>query len=150
MAVINNWDLKDLNNAVYQITGDHPEQRYIVSDLGSSFGSPGLNWERKGSLKAYQNSKMISRVSMEFIDFHVPATPKADTFVDIPELTRRLSLRWLGRHIPISDARWMGHLLAQLSPEQIRDAFRAANYSSQDVEDFAVVVEQRIAELARL
>lgn len=150
MAVINNWDLKDSNNSVYQIQGDHPEQVYVVSDLGSSFGSPGLNWERKGSFKAYRNSKMISRASAEFIDFRVPARPKADTFVDLPELTKRLNLRWLGEHIPIADVRWMAHLLAQLSSQQIRDAFRAANYSPEEVEAFATVVEARIAELRQL
>ena len=150
MAVINNWDLKDSNNSIYQVQGDSPEQIYVVSDLGSSFGSPGLNWERKGSLKAYRNSKMISRASAGFIDFHVPATPKADTFVNLPELSKRLSLRWLGEHIPTADARWMAHLLAQLSPQQIRDAFRAANYSPEEVEAFTSVVQERIAELGRL
>ncbi len=150
MAAINNWDLKDSNNSVYQILGNSPEQHYVVTDLGSSFGSPGLNWERKGSLKAYQNSKMISHVSTEFIDFRAPARPKSDTFVDVPELTRRLSLRWIGQHIPVADARWMGHLLAQLSHGQIRDAFRAANYSPQEIEAFAGVLEERIAQLDKL
>jgi len=150
MAVINNWDLKDSNNSIYQVRGDHPQQLYTVSDLGSSFGSPGLNWERKGSLKAYAGSKMIRRVSLEFIDFHVPARPKMDTFVNVPELTKRLGLLWLGERIPIEDVRWVGHLLAQLSPEQIRDAFRAAGYSAEEVESFSSVLEQRIAELGKL
>jgi hypothetical protein len=40
MAVINNWDLKDENNAVYQVNGaDGPRQLYLVSDLGASFGT---------------------------------------------------------------------------------------------------------------
>jgi hypothetical protein len=46
--------------------------------------------------------------------------------------------------------RWIAHLLAQLSPDQIRDAFRAANYSPQEVEAYSSVVEQRIAELGHL
>jgi hypothetical protein len=44
----------------------------------------------------------------------------------------------------------MGHLLAQLSPDQIRDAFRAAGYSSEEVEAYSRVVEQRIIELEKL
>jgi hypothetical protein len=44
----------------------------------------------------------------------------------------------------------MGHLLAQLSPTQIRDAFRAAGYSSNDVEEFSRIVERRIGELEGL
>ena len=150
MAVINNWDLKDSNNSVYQVRGDLPEQRYVVTDLGSSFGSPGLSWAPKGSLAAYTHSKLIGKMSRDFVNFNVPAPPKLNTFVDIPELKRRLSLCWLGHHIPISDVAWMGHLLARLSPDQIRDAFRAAGYSQQEVEAYSRVLEQRIAELGRL
>ncbi len=150
MAVINNWDLKDSNNAIFQVRGDHPEQLYLVSDLGSSFGSPGLNWQAKGNLKAYTNSTMIRRASPEFIDFHVPARPKMDTFVNVPELTKRLGLLWLGERIPIEDVRWVGQLLAQLSPQQIRDAFRAAGYSAEDAEAFSSVLEQRIVQLGKL
>lgn len=40
--------------------------------------------------------------------------------------------------------------LAQLSPEQIRDAFRPAGYSPEQVQGFAAVVEERIAELNKL
>lgn len=150
MAVINNWDLKDSNNAIYQTGGEDPQQLYIVSDLGSSFGSSGLNWARKGDLKAYVNSNMIGKTSRQFTDFHVPAPPRFYIFVDPPELTRRLGLCWLGRHIPTDDAKWMGHLLAQLSLNQIRDAFRAAGYTPADVESFSSAVERRIGELQKL
>jgi hypothetical protein len=44
----------------------------------------------------------------------------------------------------------LGHLLAQLSPSQIRDAFRAAGYAPPDVEAFSQEVEHRIAELESL
>ena len=150
MAVINNWDLKDSNNSIYAVRGDYPEQLYLVTDLGSSFGSPGLNWSSKGNLTAYSRSRLISKTSTEFIDFSAPAAPKLNTFIDVPELTRRLGLCWLGHHIPLSDVKWMAHLLAQLSPVQIRDAFRAAGYSPQEVEAFSRVVEQRIAALTKL
>jgi len=59
-------------------------------------------------------------------------------------------LGWIGNHIPLADAKWMGQLLAQLSPDQIRDAFRAAGYSPQEVDGFAKVIESRIAELNKL
>jgi hypothetical protein len=44
----------------------------------------------------------------------------------------------------------MGQLLSRLSPEQIRDAFRAAGYSPQDANEFARIVQGRIAELSAL
>jgi len=40
--------------------------------------------------------------------------------------------------------------LGRLSPGQLRDAFRAGGYSSQDIEQLTTVVERRISELKRL
>jgi hypothetical protein len=56
----------------------------------------------------------------------------------------------LERGIPIADAQWIGHLLAQLTPQQIRDAFRAAGYQPDEVDGFAEVIEKRIAALNQL
>lgn len=56
----------------------------------------------------------------------------------------------IGRNIPRAHAKWMGELLSHLSPEQIRDAFRAAAYTPQQVEDFVRVLEARITELRQL
>jgi len=150
MAVINNWDLKDVNNSIYQVRGDSPEQRYVVHDLGSSFGTTGLSWASKGNLGAYSSSKWINDISPEFIDFNVPSKPALDTFLNFPEMVRRVNLCWIGRHIPSADAIWIGNLLARLSPEQIRDAFRGAGYSPQDVERASQIVRRRIGELTRL
>jgi hypothetical protein len=149
MAVINNWDLKDLNNSIYQVQGDLPEQRYVVSDLGSSFGPTGLDWKPKGTLKAYSRSKWINRISPDHIDFNVPSRPALGTFLAVPEVVHRLGLVWIGRNIPSQHAEWVGHLLAQLSADQIRDAFRAAGYTPAEVEGFSQVVEERIGELTR-
>ena len=32
---MNNWDLKDINNAIYLTGGEPAEERYLVSDLGA-------------------------------------------------------------------------------------------------------------------
>jgi hypothetical protein len=44
----------------------------------------------------------------------------------------------------------MGDWLRRLSPTQIRDAFRAGGYSPQEVNEFADVLEHRIALLTDL
>jgi hypothetical protein len=150
MAVMNNWDLKDSNNSVYLTRGEPSEERYVVSDLGASFGPTGLNWMLKGHPTAYCESKWIKSISPEFIDFNVPSPPAMNYYIDFPELARRLGLLWLGRKIPRADARWIGDRLARLSPGQIRDAFRAGGYSSQDVEELSRVFERRIGELQKL
>ena len=54
------------------------------------------------------------------------------------------------KHIPRSDAKWLGQRLAQLSAEQIRDCFRAGGYSPEEVERYSAVIQHRIAELNAL
>jgi hypothetical protein len=150
MAVVNNWDLKDMNNSIYLTPDSPPEERYVVSDLGASFGSTGLNWDLKGNAAAYCESKWIKSTSPEFVDFNIPTGPAATFYINFPELARRLSLIWIGRQIPRADARWVGNQLGRLSPGQLRDAFRAGGYSSQDIEQLSSVVERRIAELKKM
>ena len=157
MALINNWDLKDQNTAVYMgIDGDDPEdsqQTYMISDLGASFGAPGRAWpmsKSRNNLEQYSHSMFITKVTPEYVDFQAPARPALLYAFGLPQFIMRLRLRWIGNQVPRADAKWMGQLLAQLSPDQIRDAFRAAGYSTQEVDGFSKVMETRIAELTQL
>ena len=157
MALINNWDLKDSNNDVYQAKHDdgpaEPEQVYLVSDLGASFGTAGITLPidaSKGNLEAYKHSRFISNITPAYVDFGAPGRPTLIETFKLPMFIHRVDLRWIGRHISRDDARWMGQVLGQLSPEQIRDAFRAAGYSASEVNEFANVVQGRIAELNSL
>ena len=162
MALINNWDLKDVNNSVIKEKSpssfdqeqlDDGTSIYFISDLGASFGSTGFSWphsKSRGNLKAYSHSKFISKITADYVDFNVPTRPALLRAIDFPDFIRRLRMRWIGKHIPRADARWIGGLLAQLSPGQIRDAFKAAGYSPDDVEGYARVVEERITELNKL
>ena len=158
MAVINNWDLKDQNNAIYEVKHpqDHPEDDervYMVSDLGASFGSAGLertHEKSKGNLDSYMHSPFIRRMDANTVDFQIPHRPAVVVAVNPREFISRLKLRWIGRRVPREDAKWMGQMLGRLSHSQIRDAFRAAQYSPQEVEGFTAVMEQRIAELKKL
>jgi hypothetical protein len=156
MALINNWDLKDENNAVYEEKekdNDSPSLRYLVSDLGASFGTTGRSWTHglsKGNLKSYRSSKFIRKVTPEYVDFATPSRPALIYVFTPKEYINRTDLRWIGHHVLRSDAKWIGGLLAQLSPEQIRDAFRAAGYTPEQVEGFSAVVQKRITELNNL
>jgi hypothetical protein len=147
MALMNNWDVKDSNNAIYQLKGDHPEQRYVVSDLGASFGPVSLSRSLKGNLQAYRESKWIRSVSPDYVDFNVPSPPTGGYWIAFPLRVERLDLDWFGRRIPREDCRWIGNLLSHLSLSQIQDAFRAADYSPDEIQGFSVIVEQRIRAL---
>jgi hypothetical protein len=149
MALINNWDLKDENNSIYQYDGEHPI--YVVSDLGSSFGTSGnYGPGGKGNLQDYAHAKFITRVTPEYVNFKTPSLPALIHVFDPPAYIRRVRLESIGKHVPLDDARWIGRMLARLSPGQIEAAFRAAGYSPADVTAFAGVVETRIAALNKL
>ena len=86
----------------------------------------------------------------EFVDFNVPTRPALIYFFHLPGLIRRMQMRWIGRHIPREDAKWMGDVLSHLSAAQIQDAFRSAGYSQGEVDGFSRVLQERIAELSKL
>jgi hypothetical protein len=152
MALINNWDLKDVNNTIYDYEG---KRIYLVSDLGASFGTTGRSVTRaesKGNLANYteSESKFITHVAPPVVDFGVPSRPALIHVLEPSEFKSRVDMEWIGKQIPIADARWIGSILAKLSPEQIQAAFGAAGYSPQEVVGFSAIVEERIADLNKL
>ena len=157
-SVLATDNLKDSNNAVYVVenpgTRSNHKRVYSVSDLGSSFGTAGLKLpssKAKGNLASYAHSRFARKVSSGYVDFDVPATPNLMIYFFTPHAYfPRLRQCWIGRHIPRSDVKWMGQILARLSPKQIREAFRAAGFSPQEIDGFTEIVRNRIAALEDL
>ena len=157
MALLNSWDVKDENNAVYRedascgSSGD--PLVYMVSDMGATFGTSGQarhNAIGKGNLRSYRRSKFIRKVTATYVDFDSPARTTLLGLVNPFDFLYRWRLRWVGKRVPRADAKWMGEILGRLSRDQIRDAFRAADYSPEEVEGFTDVISHRIAELNQL
>jgi hypothetical protein len=116
---------------------------YIVSDLGTTFGKTG----GQNSPMAFFRSIKGSR--------NEPDDYVKDAFIDeVRGNTVRLDYDGknanIMRDISIEDARWIGGLLSRLSDSQIQDAFRAANYSAEQVQLLAGAVRKRINELTNL
>ena len=146
MALINNWDLKEINNAIYDEKGEGP--RYVVSDLGATFGETGNTVTRsKSNPGDYSDSKFIQKVTPEHVDFVLSSRPLFITAIDVPNYATRTHMQDIVKDIPVADAKWLGKLLEPLSDEQIRDCFRAAGYSPEDVESNAAMVKERIRAL---
>ena len=155
MSLINNWDLTDENNAIFRGNAEDgsPQRIYMVSDLGSSFGTPGLTWptgKARGNLAAFQHSEFISNATPDDVDFRAPKLDSLFFLATPREYMQKVHLNWIGKHIPRADARWIGDVLAQISTDQIRDAFRAAGYSDSEVDGFTAAVQDRIAKLRSL
>ncbi|MBV9400587.1 MAG: hypothetical protein JO062_21595 [Bryobacterales bacterium] len=156
MALINSWDLKDENNAIYEEKSNagRPERIYMISDLGSCFGAPNLTFplgHAKGDLDVYRGSKFIAHAGPSFIDFATPSGASLAVQVFRPrEGFMRRRLEWIGKDVPRADVKWIAEVLSQLTPEQIADAFRAADYPFDKINGFVAVVVSRIDALKRI
>ena len=135
MVMINNWDMKDDNNEILaqrDATAGEGELRYIISDLGASFGKTGGFLSRnRNNPESYQKSDFIKKVNGEVIDFNYGGKNQK-----------------LFEGLTVADAAWLSVWLKRLSDDQIRDAFRAANYSAEDVETLTAAFRNRANTLA--
>jgi hypothetical protein len=156
MAVINNWDLKDVNNAVYtdKATG---HQTFLVSDIGATFATNSLQTSRaqdKGNVKNYVGSKFITGTTPTTVNFGTPSAPTGVLVksggVLAANYVKRRGYDWIGNDIPREDARWIGSMLGQLTHEQLADAFRAGNFPPDSIDQYVAVLESRIAQLKAL
>ena len=140
MALINNWDLKDSNNVIVQVPTDHGnELRYVISDLGATFGHASTTpifWRftrSRNNPQNYAKSEFLEKVKGNRVVLHFGGKN-----------------RGLMKDITVDDAVWMGSLLSQLSDRQVRDAFRAANYTPAQVDLLTRAVRARTNELVSL
>jgi hypothetical protein len=73
MSLLNNWDLKQVNNAIYVVDG---ERHYVVSDAGATFGNTGNALTRSKSVpKDYEDSKFIAKSAPDLMDFVLHSRP---------------------------------------------------------------------------
>src|SRR5437870_8794726 len=133
MVLLNNWDLKNSNHRILFIKDDN-ELRYVVSDLGVAFGKTGnMITHNRNRPDDYVKTKFIKNVDGGNVLFDFHATHD----------------KMLG-NVTVTQARWIGQILAQLSDKQISDAFRAANYTPEEIDILTKTVRARIEELANL
>ena len=156
MAVMNNWDLKDVNNAVF-IDKQTGSELFLTSDIGATFGTNGLSWtvaRSKGNIGTFKDSKFIEHADATEVDFGTPKPPTGLLIETGGLLAKQYGMRkgvdWIGRNVPREDARWMGSLLTQLSHQQLVDAFRAGHFPPDQIDAYVEIVESRIHELAGL
>lgn len=155
MALLNNWDLKGSNTAIYDVEdGGRRRLWYAVADVGATFGTTSYRIPSgKSNVNAYARSGFITKVTPEYVSFATPSTSPLLSFFALPHMIHslaRVPMRWIGREIPREDARWISRYLSRLSSRQIRSAFEAAGYSPAEVEGFAAAFEVRIGELSEL
>jgi len=178
MALINNWDLKSVNNKIYG-SKDHSKQdekkpasqdqqkklgdgneaakdnanvHYVVSDLGASFGRTGAFFSRsKGKVKDYTKDKFIRATTPETVDFVMRTKPgRIIRFFKPGHSRQRIQMAATAEHVPRADAKWIGSQLSKLTPEQIRSAFEASGFTAKETDGYLAELNKRIAELNAL
>jgi hypothetical protein len=137
MALLNNWDLKDDNNKLIYVQGSdgaQGEMHYILSDLGATFGKTGGFMSRsRNDPEDYAKSRFIEGVEGGRVKFAYSGKNSG-----------------LFKDITVADAKWIGGLLSRLSDEQITDAFRAGNFSPEEIQLLVPAVRARINQLVNL
>ena len=141
MALMNNWDIKDSNNKILVVKDKNGknELQYEVHDLGGSFGKYShlprfLQFKPdRNNPKAYAQSHLVDKVKDGDVRLHY-SVKRSDLF----------------KHISADDARWLGGLVSRLSQRQLEDAFRSANYTTDQVRLMTEAVRKRAAELNQL
>jgi hypothetical protein len=140
MALLNNFDIKDSNNKIAVVRNDKikdKELRYFVSDLGGTFGKVShiprfLQFKPdRNNPKAYERTRLVNKVKDDRVDFHYRPKHKE-----------------LFKDITADQAEWIHGWLSRLSDRQIEDAFRAANYSPEEVRMMKRGLRARINELS--
>jgi hypothetical protein len=135
MVMITNWDLKTSNNTVYEQRHDGaaPARRYVVKDLGESFGRSVryLTLGKGNDIGEFEREGFIRRVDGDHVEFHYNP------------IILNLNVT---RDITVDDVLWTCRRLAQLSERQWRDAFRAAGYSDEQGAAFASRMKQKVRE----
>jgi hypothetical protein len=137
MALLNNWDLKESNNEILLVKGadGSDELHYAVTDLGATFGKTGnAITHNRNEPEKYVKTKFVEGV----------------------ERGQRVRFGFNGKEsslmngVTVEQAKWIGNLLAQLSDQQLQDAFRAANYDPAETQKLVQEVKARINQLVNL
>ncbi|HEY7913047.1 MAG TPA: hypothetical protein VIG62_14135 [Blastocatellia bacterium] len=148
MALLNNWDLKDVNNKIVRPNkesgGDRSLRVYYVSDLGGTLGATGNPFKKiifigdlpagsKGNPGDYSKQPFIEGTRDGNVVFHYEG--KNPVVLE---------------GVTVENARWMGELLGRLSDKQLSDAFRAAGWGDADVATYVRAMRERITQLKNL
>jgi len=137
MLMINNWDLTDANNAIFDLVDqwDGTRRWYVVRDVGASFSRNRGAWRQgtRGDLEGFAGEQFIDGIRDGKVVF-----------------------AWSGRHqdliqdITPDEVRWIAQRLTILTPTQWADALRAAGYSAEEAALIRSKLAERIAQALQL
>lgn len=141
MVFLTNWDLLDLQNKVLRVDNNGQiEHHFVISDLGATFGKLGNNnlpfffrlGRKTNDPGTWYEAGFVKGVEAGIIDFDFKG--KGRDLMD---------------DITVEQGRWLVQRLSSLSDEQLEDAFRAANYSADEIKLLREGYRARVEELQK-
>ena len=132
MMVLNSSDLKDDNNALYEVkeaAREGASRWYVVKDLGASLGETGRMDPRRGYIDGFEKEPFITGVK-----------------------DGKVTFGFRGRHqelldrVRVEDVRWISERLQKLTDRQLHDAFKAGNYSDELAARYVARIRQKVKE----
>jgi hypothetical protein len=127
--LLNNWDLEENNNRVYEVKGGNPKRRYVVQDLGGSLAKTKWPVGGRNNIDGYESQGFVKKDADGHLDFDYHG-PHKD----------------LVKSITQDDVIWACRLVSRLSERQLNDAFRAAGYAPDSVSRYVRKIKQKLAE----
>ena len=139
--ILNNWDWKDSNNKVYDVTTPTGTMRqYMVRDLGASLGKtsapPISRWlgtriaqGNRNDLEDFEQQGFIKGVNGDRVEFDY-----SGIYQNVVDTVR------------VPDVVWACELLSRLSDAQWNDAFRAAGYPPDQASRYIAKLKSKVAE----
>jgi hypothetical protein len=141
--MLNNWDWKTSNNKIYDRPGvqNGPTRVYVVRDLGASLGKttfPSLLTRTplrsmpqgsRNDIDGFEEQGFIKRVEGKKVEFYYNGIHQK--LVDT---------------ITLDDVVWTSRLMARVSDEQWRDAFRAGGFTPSQQERYIAKLKSKIRE----
>lgn len=142
MVFLTNWDLLDLQNKVLRVNNNGTvEHQFVISDLGATFGKLGNNnlpfffrlGRKTNDPGTWYEAGFVSGVKGGMIDFDFKGKG-----------------RGLMDDITVAQGQWLANRLAMLSDKQLDDAFRAANYTPDEIKLLKDGFKARLEELGKV
>jgi len=135
LVLLSDWDTKTSNTDVLQTKGTQGtiEDRYLITDLGATFGRMGIDTfsaRSRWNLEDYRKGPFIDKVSNGKLKLHYSGVSVID-------------------EVPLEHARWFAGLACQLTEAQVRRAFEAAGASEEEIAGYSARVLEKIADLQR-
>ena len=157
MVVINNYDARTANNRIVDVSaGGRTQRRYIVADVGASFGEVGGMGGRrsKNDPEGYRTSPFIAAVTPTHVEFAYRTRPRGwattlyvfNPFYVAGEMKKERDLA----RVPRPAARWLAARVSAIPPAQIRGVFEEAGYSGAEAKSLITTLTGRIQQLSRM